>query len=161
MSFVLDDLSLQKLKGVHNDLVRVVVDCAQNFGNEFRFGVSQGLRTIAEQETDVAAHKSTTMKSRHLDGHAVDLAAITLKGHIAWDWPLYFKIAEAMKGSSVRLGVPMNWGGCWDMELSKLGDDMEHETAQYIIRAKARGQRGFTDGPHFQLDWVAYPSAKA
>ncbi|MFO0467523.1 MAG: M15 family metallopeptidase, partial [bacterium] len=62
----------QRLAGVHPDLVRVVERAAKD-GTKFR--VIEGLRTMDRQAELVRAGKSQTMRSRHLTGHAVDLAA--------------------------------------------------------------------------------------
>jgi peptidoglycan L-alanyl-D-glutamate endopeptidase CwlK len=68
------------------------------------------------------------MNSRHLTGHAVDLVAY-VGSEVRWDWPLYHKIADAMKRAANSLGVPIVWGGDW---------------------------RTFKDGPHFELDRKVY-----
>jgi peptidoglycan L-alanyl-D-glutamate endopeptidase CwlK len=119
--------SRQRLTGVHQDLVRVVLRAAEL--TEVDFVVTEGVRTQARQKKLVAAGASKTLRSRHLTGHAVDLAAV-VGGQVRWDWPLYHKLAGAMKRAAAELGVPLEWGGDW---------------------------RTFKDGPHFQLPWGAYP----
>ena len=103
---ILDQRSLKRLEGVHEDLVAVVKRAAELTDQPFI--VTEGLRSIERQKKLVAAGASTTMRSRHLTGHAVDLAAfIDLDGsgdytsgdNIRWDWPLYSKIASFMKYS--------------------------------------------------------------
>jgi peptidoglycan L-alanyl-D-glutamate endopeptidase CwlK len=69
------------------------------------------------------------MNSRHLNGCAVDLGA-WFAGTVRWDWPLYYKIAFAMKEAAKELNVDMEWGGDW---------------------------RTFKDGPHYQLSRKVYP----
>ena len=127
MPFKLSARSLSKLKGVHPDLVKVVHRAIEL--TPVDFGVTEGLRSVARQRQLVAAGASRTMKSRHLTGHAVDVVAY-VGGKVAWDWPLYGRIAEAMKAAATELGVPIEWGGDW---------------------------RSFKDGPHFQLPSAAYP----
>lgn len=127
MSFVLGTKSKERLKGVHPDLVRVVERAIQL--TEVDFTVLEGLRTTARQQQLVKSGASKTMRSRHLTGHAVDLAAI-IDGEIRWDWPLYHKIAKAVKQAAAELKVPIEWGGDW---------------------------RSFKDGPHWQLPWKNYP----
>lgn len=119
--------SVQRLAGVHADLVRVVARAAELTTVDFI--VTEGKRTQARQKQLVAAGASKTMRSRHLTGHAVDLAA-TVGGQVRWDWPLYHKLAEAMKQAAAELKVPIEWGGDW---------------------------KSFKDGPHFQLPWKSYP----
>lgn len=123
MTFVLSKASYSKLKGVHPDLVRVVERAIQISAVDFR--VIEGIRTLAKQKELVAVGASQTLKSRHLTGHAVDLAAL-VNGKVRWDWPLYDKIAAAMKQASKELNIPIEWGGDW---------------------------RTFKDGPHFQIPW--------
>lgn len=124
---ILDARSEKSLKGVHADLVRVVRAAAKI--STIDFVVTEGLRTIERQRSLVASGASTTMKSRHITGHAVDLAA-RVNGEIRWDWPLYQKLAAAMKAGAAQVGVSIEWGGDW---------------------------RTFKDGPHFQLPRAKYP----
>lgn len=128
MEFRLSERSIRKLEGVHPDLVKVVKRAIDI--TEVDFAVTEGLRTKKRQEELVKLGASKTMKSRHLTGHAVDLAAV-IGSEIRWDWPLYYKIADAIKKASNELKVPIEWGGDW---------------------------KSFKDGPHFQLTWKDYPA---
>lgn len=118
--------SLERLQKVHPDLVRVVMRAIQM--TEVDFGVTEGVRTIEKQREYVAKGASKTMNSRHLTGHAVDLVAY-VGAEVRWDWPLYHKIAAAMKSAANELGVAIVWGGDWV---------------------------SFKDGPHFELDRKVY-----
>lgn len=129
MGFRLSNRSLGRLAGVHDDLFAVVERAIQI--SEVDFTVLEGLRSESRQRELVQAGASTTMNSRHLTGHAVDLGA-WVTGGIRWDWPLYHKIAAAMKQAADELGVAIEWGGDW---------------------------KTFKDGPHFQLPWNQYPLA--
>jgi peptidoglycan L-alanyl-D-glutamate endopeptidase CwlK len=122
----LDMRTETNLKGVHPDLVKVVRRAAQI--TKTPFTVIEGMRTKARQEQLVKAGASRTMNSRHLTGHAVDLAAL-VGGRIRWDWPLYASLADAMKTAAKELGVAIVWGGDWPR---------------------------FRDGPHFELDRKIY-----
>lgn len=117
--------SLTKLEGVHVDLVRVIRRAAELMPEGVGFIVTEGLRTRRRQEQLVQAGASLTMNSRHLTGHAVDLAA-TVGGEVRWDWPLYHSLAAIVKQAAAELEVPITWGGDW---------------------------RTFRDGPHFELPW--------
>jgi len=128
MMFVLSKKSLDRLSGVHPDLVRVVKRAIEI--PTVDFAVLEGVRSKSRQEQLVKAGASQTMNSRHLTGHAVDLGAY-VSGSVRWDWPLYHKIAAAMKQAASELGVPLEWGGDW---------------------------RTFKDGPHFQLPHKEYPA---
>jgi peptidoglycan L-alanyl-D-glutamate endopeptidase CwlK len=117
----------QRLAGVHPDLVRVVERAARD-GTKFR--VIEGLRTMDRQAELVRAGKSQTMRSRHLTGHAVDLAALDEAGRVTWARPAYEALASQVKAAAAAEGVLVEWGGDW---------------------------RSFFDGPHFQLPWASYP----
>lgn len=119
--------SVARLKGVHPDLVKVVERAIGLTSVDFT--VLEGLRSMDRQRVLVASDASQTLKSRHLTGHAVDLGA-WVDEQVDWSWPLYDKIAEAMKLAGSQLNVPIEWGGNWEK---------------------------FKDGPHFQLPWKEYP----
>lgn len=125
--FVLGQRSKLRLKGVHPDLVKVVERAIEI--STVDFTVLEGLRTPERQKALVEAGASETLNSRHITGHAVDLGA-WVGDEVRWDWPLYHKIAAAMKDASKQVNVPIKWGGDW---------------------------RNFKDGPHFQLPRKTYP----
>jgi peptidoglycan L-alanyl-D-glutamate endopeptidase CwlK len=93
------------------------------------FKVIEGCRTLARQKELVKIGASQTMNSRHLTGHAVDLAAL-YGSKVAWDWPLYYVLGDCVKEAARRVSIPIEWGGDWKL---------------------------FKDGPHFQLPWKEYP----
>lgn len=123
----LDARSRTRLVGVHPALVAVVEDAARF--SPLPFIVTEGVRTPARQAALVKAGASRTLNSRHLTGHAVDVAA-RVDGRIRWDWPLYARIAEAFKAAARAQGVALVWGGDWPR---------------------------LRDGPHFELDRRAFP----
>jgi peptidoglycan L-alanyl-D-glutamate endopeptidase CwlK len=127
MTYALGQRSLDRLKGVHPDLQKVVRRAIEL--TPFDFTITEGLRTLERQKTLLAAGASQTLKSRHITGHAIDFAAL-VGGEVRWDWPLYGKIAEAFKAASAELGVPIIWGGDW---------------------------KTLRDGPHVELDRKRYP----
>ena len=107
MGFSLGKRSKEKLRGVHPDLVSVVERAIEL--TEQDFTVIEGLRDIDRQRELVKTGKSTTMNSRHLDGHAVDIAPWP----ISWDWDEFYPIADAMKQAAEELEVDLEWGGDW------------------------------------------------
>lgn len=119
--------SEQRLAGVHPDLVRVARRALQLGPQDF--AIVEGLRDVRRQEMLVAQGASRTMASRHLTGHAIDVAPI-IDGQVRWDWPPFYEIAQAMKTAAAEFNVPLVWGGDW---------------------------RTFKDGPHFELDRKVYP----
>lgn len=128
MTFVLGERSQQRLQGVHPDLVKVVRRAIQI--TKVDFTVLEGLRTIERQRELVRKGASKTMNSRHLTGHAVDIAP-WVNGKVTWDWKWYHKLSPAVFQAAKELKVPIEWGGNW---------------------------KSFPDGPHWQLPWKDYPA---
>ena len=127
MAFQFGARSLARLEGVHPDLVRVMkraIGCST-----IDFTVLEGRRTLARQKQLMAAGATRTMNSRHLTGHAVDIAPY-VGGSVRWDWPLYHQLAAVIKKAAADEGVPVTWGGDWV---------------------------SFRDGPHWELPWKEYP----
>jgi peptidoglycan L-alanyl-D-glutamate endopeptidase CwlK len=125
--FTLSDRSMWQLHGVHKDLIAVVTRAIEI--TVVDFVVIEGLRTPEKQKALMDSGATRTLNSRHITGHAVDLAAWAA-GEVRWDWPLYKDIAVAMKAAASELSVPIQWGGDW---------------------------KTFKDGPHFELTRKAYP----
>jgi len=128
--FVLSKRSLDRLQGVHPDLVAVVKRAIQL--TKVDFTVGEGLRTVERQKELLANGKSQLLDSRHLSGHAVDLWAYC-DGNVVWSFPLYKIIADAMKMAAKDLNIPIIWGGDW---------------------------KDFKDGCHFELPKDRYPNVE-
>ena len=125
MSYKLGTRSLQNLSGVHPDLV-AVVKLAITI-TEQDFTVIEGVRNINRQRELFKAGKSTTMNSRHITGHAVDM----VPWPVDWnDLERFEVMSEAMKAAAEELDIPIVWGGDW---------------------------KSFYDAPHFELDRKTYP----
>lgn len=130
MSFKFSQRSEKNLIGVQPAIEAVTRRALEI--TEVDFAVIEGVRTKARQKKLVADGASQTMNSRHLTGHAVDIAPV-IDGQIRWDWPPFFKLADAMKQAADELGVKITWGGDW---------------------------KSFKDGPHFELHWGTYPASE-
>ena len=125
MSYKLGTRSMQSLSGVHPDLV-AVVKLAITI-TEVDFTVIEGVRNINRQRELVKKGASTTMNSRHITGHAVDM----VPWPVDWNDLERFEImSEAMKAAAAELEIPIKWGGDW---------------------------KSFYDAPHFELDRKVYP----
>jgi peptidoglycan L-alanyl-D-glutamate endopeptidase CwlK len=127
MSFRLSSRSRARLIGVHPALIAVVE--AAMARSPVDFMITEGLRTAERQTALIKAGASRTTRSRHLTGHAVDVAAL-VESQVRWDWPLYGRIAQAFKAAALDLKTPLIWGGDW---------------------------KTLRDGPHFELDRKAFP----
>ena len=127
MTFSFSSRSLRNMEGVHPDLVAVAHRALEI--TEIDFLVTEGLRTREKQIELVRAGASRTTRSRHLTGHAIDIAA-WVAGGVRWDWPLYEELSRAFKQAAAELGVAITWGGDW---------------------------KTFRDGPHYELSRTEYP----
>ena len=140
MGFKLDANSIQKLIGVHPDLVAVVT-LASGL-SEQPFMVLEGVRTPERQLQLYAQGRTTpgnvvtwTKVSNHFvnaktgKGHAVDLVPFPV------DWntlPKFDAIAKAMFEAAKQLNIKLRWGADWNSN----GTPRERKE---------------TDSPHFEL----------
>ena len=126
MGYKLGTRSLQNLSGVHPDMVAVVSKAIEI--TEVDFTVIEGIRNIERQRQLLKEGKSTTLNSRHITGHAVDM----VPWPVDWeDLDRFETMAEAMKDAAEELEIPIVWGGDW---------------------------KSFYDAPHFELDRKVYPA---
>jgi len=93
---------------------------------EVDFTVIEGLRSVERQRSLLDDGKSTTMNSRHITGHAVDMVPYPVDWN---DLARFETMAEAMDRAASELSVPIVWGGDW---------------------------KTFYDAPHFELDRKKY-----
>lgn len=135
MGFKLGKTSLARLKGVDETLVNVVKRAIEI--SEVDFGVLEGLRTLERQRELYSQGRGNhgkivtwTMKSRHLEGKAVDLVPYPLDWN---DLEKFDKIAKAMFKAAKEQDVNLRWGADWDM------DGNYREKGEY-------------DSPHFELN---------
>lgn len=94
----LTEKSKTRLTGVNAALVRVIEKAAEV--TDLQFIVTEGLRSKERQLMLFNAGKSKTMNSRHLTGHAVDLA-VMIDGKINWEWKYYKQLSEIDRKSVV------------------------------------------------------------
>lgn len=147
--FELSQRSLSRLEGVDERLVKVV--CRAIELTDTDFGVIEGVRTVEKQKELVAKGASQTMKSKHLDGLAVDLMAY-VGGRGCWEINVYDNIADAMKKAAEEEGVQVRWGAAWHInDLREWEGTMEDAMNDYIDTRRSEGRRPFIDGPHFEL----------
>ena len=154
MGFTLSQRSLDRLEGVHDDMVRVVKKAIDL--TKIDFGVTYGVRTVEEQEKLVAAGRSQTMKSKHLkqeDGycHAVDLMAY-VDGEACWELNVYDDICDAMKEAAKAQNIAIKWGAAWsEGDIRNYPGTAEEAMNKYVDLRRSQGRRPFIDGPHFEL----------
>lgn len=147
--YELSQRSLDRLDGVDERLVRVVCDAIKLTAVDF--GVSEGLRSEARQKELVAKGASKTMKSKHLEGKAVDLVGY-IGSQVSWEVTTYDDIADAVKMAAKAEGVKVRWGAAWHIDdICEYDGTMEEAMNDYIDLRRSQGRRPFIDAPHFEL----------
>ena len=147
--FRLSTRSMSRLEGINSDLITVVTEAIKL--TKVDFGVTCGMRTVEEQEKLVASGASQTMKSKHLEGRAVDLVAY-VGSSVTWQLNMYDDLADSMAKAAKDLGVPLKWGAAWTVgDISKYEGTMEAAMNEYIDLRRSQGRRPFIDAPHFEL----------
>lgn len=87
--------------------------------------VVEGVRTRLDQQRYLAEGKSASMNSKHLTGHAVDVALFDDRGAVTWDFAIYRDFADCVKSNAEYFGFAVTWGGDWP----KLRDGPHFEVA--------------------------------
>ncbi|AKN44470.1 endolysin [Salmonella phage Kenya-K18] len=136
MSFKFSKRSLDRLKGVHPDLVRVTHRALEL--SPYDFTITEGLRSLEQSAQNIKNGTSflkDPSKSKHVQGRAIDFAPLK-NGKIDWNDLESFKlVADAFFKAAEELGVKIRWGGDWN------------QNGSY----KDEIQRGTFDGPHIEL----------
>lgn len=135
--FKLSVISMSRLEGIDKKLAAVVHRAIEISSVDFM--VIEGRRSEARQAELYAQGRTKpgkivtwTLKSKHIDGLAVDLAPL-VNGAVDWsDVDKFDQIATAMFAAGAELGIKLRWGANWD------GDTKPHE-------------KGEGDSPHFEL----------
>ena len=150
MTFKLSANSMNKMKGIKDELHTVVCDAIGL--TKIDFGVYYGLRTLEEQKELYEKGASQTMRSKHLTGDAVDLMAY-LGSRASWELNLYDDIADAMKQAAKNNNVKIRWGAAWHIDdITKWDGSMEDAMNSYIDLRRSQNRRPFLDAVHFELN---------
>jgi len=146
--FSLSSRSVSRLSGVDEGLIKVVHRAIEI--TKIDFGVSCGLRTIEEQKKLVEAGASKTMKSKHIEGKAVDLVAY-IGSRVSWELNFYDDIADSVKQAAKEFDVPVRWGAAWQIDdIRDWPEKMEDAMNAYVDLRRSQGRRPFIDAPHFE-----------
>ena len=147
--FKLSTRSMSRLEGINPDIITVVAEAIKL--TKVDFGVTCGMRTVEEQEKLVASGASQTMKSKHLEGRAVDLVAY-VGSSVTWQLNMYDDLADAMAAAARKLNVPVKWGAAWSVgNIAEWDGTMEDAMNSYVDLRRSQGRRPFIDAPHFEL----------
>ena len=149
MTYKLSTKSQERLIGVETELKEIVYEAIKV--TKVDFGVIEGLRTEEKQKQLVESGASQTMKSKHLEGRAVDLMAY-IGGRGSWELSVYDEIADAMKEAAIKVDVAVRWGAAWTVtDIREWEGTMEDAMNSYIDTRRSQGRRPFIDAPHFEL----------
>ena len=149
MAYKLSTKSQERLMGVEPELKEVVYEAIKV--TKIDFGVIEGLRTEEKQKQLVESGASQTMKSKHLEGRAVDLMAY-VGGRGSWELYVSDEIADAMKEAAIKVDVAVRWGAAWTVtDIREWKGTMEEAMNSYIDTRRGQGRRPFIDAPHFEL----------
>jgi hypothetical protein len=129
----------ERLKGVDPRLVAVVEAASKSV--PFDILVVEGLRTLERQKQLYAQGRTTpgkivtwTLKSKHIDGKAVDIVPLKKDGTIDWnDVKSFDQLASAMVEASHQVKIKVRSGADWD------GDGKYREKGEF-------------DSPHWETD---------
>ena len=140
---------MKKLKGVNEGIVAVVKDAIGI--TKVDFGVTFGLRTLEEQKKLYESGRSQTMKSKHLEGRAVDLVAY-FGSDISWELNVYDDICDAMAEAARKNDVAIKWGAAWsEGDIREYAGTAEDAMNAYVDLRRSEGRRPFIDAPHFEM----------
>lgn len=147
--FTLSDRSKSRLEGIEPKLI-ALTELAIDY-TKIDFGVTCGMRTVAEQQELVDSGASQTMDSKHISGQAVDVVAY-IGPRISWELNLYDDIADAFKIAAIETDTPIRWGAAWHIpDIREWGGTMEEAMNAYVDLRRRQGRRPFIDAPHFEL----------
>lgn len=95
--------------------LQIVAECAIR-KTPVDFVIVDGGRTKEEQKINVANGKSWTMRSRHIEGAAIDFAAIVDRNVTFAPEPYKVIYEQAFLPCSQEHKIPIVWGGTWKVK---------------------------------------------
>lgn len=122
MSFQFSKKSLDRLKGINPDLVKLCMETIRT--SQIDFGILSGVRTDLEQAQLYAQGRTLpgkivtwVQKSKHQIqkdgyGHAIDFACY-VDGVLTWADKYYYEVADEFKRQSELLNIPIIRGCDW------------------------------------------------
>ena len=144
--------SIGRMEGVNPKLIRVVDTALMEA--KVDFSVISGVRTLAEQKELVAKGFSWTLNSKHLTGHAIDLAP-WIEGESKWTYTFYDDLFRSMRLGAIGHGMKIRWGGAWHLddirEWQGTGCELVDDYKRFYHATNPQGEGPSIDAPHFEI----------
>ena len=122
--------SKERLRGVDTRLRNVLNEVVKFYD----ITILEGMRTEDRQRELVAKGASQTMKSKHIDGKAVDIAPYPVP-----DWKnkdqFVFMAGRVMQEADNQK-IPVRWGGNWDRDNEVVTDQKFDDLVHFEITDK-------------------------
>ena len=137
MTYSFSARSESLLSGVHSELQRLAREAIHTC--PFDFAVTEGAREAATQAEKFAKGLSKVPFSKHqlVPAQAVHLEPYPImypqpddaKMEIVKKYARYYMLAQHVRATATRLGIPIRWGGDWDGDydiMDQTFDDLAH-----------------------------------
>jgi len=122
--------SKERLRGVDTRLRNVLNEVVKFYD----ITILEGMRTEDRQRELVAKGASKTMKSKHIEGKAVDIAPYPVPDWKNKDQFVY--MAGRVMQEADNQKVPVRWGGNWDRDNEVVTDQKFDDLVHFEITDK-------------------------
>ena len=122
--------SKERLRGVDTRLRNVLNEVVKFYD----ITILEGMRTEDSQRELVAKGASQTMKSKHIEGKAVDIAPYPVPDWKNKDQFVY--MAGRVMQEADNQKVPVRWGGNWDRDNEVVTDQKFDDLVHFEITDK-------------------------
>lgn len=122
--------SKERLRGVDTRLRNVLNEVVKFYD----ITILEGMRTEDRQRELVAKGASQTMKSKHIDGKAVDIAPYPVPDWKNKDQFVY--MAGRVMQEADNQKIPVRWGGNWDRDNEVVTDQKFDDLVHFEITDK-------------------------
>tara|TARA_R100001082_G_C4342164_1_gene150640 strand:- start:265 stop:675 length:411 start_codon:yes stop_codon:yes gene_type:complete len=126
--------SKENLSGVDPVLKMLFTEVVKHFD----CSVTEGLRSLERQKELVKKGASKTLKSKHIDGMAVDVVAYPIDYE---DTKRNYYFGGFVMGMAKAMGLPLRWGGDWDGDTMLSGRDPD-QTFDDLVHFEIKAVNG-------------------
>ena len=104
----------------------------------FDCSVTEGLRTLSRQQELLDKGASKTLKSKHIDGKAVDVIAYPIDYD---DFKRNYYFGGFVMGMAKAMDIPIRWGGDWNGDTILSGKD-PNQTFDDLVHFEIKENHG-------------------